>query len=1265
MRLARCGIALLTAVSLVLTSWPLQAQTVDGAAEARALAPVLTPDAKTLFQLEDGTVTLEGGGEIPLEELFPGEGDAAPPADTYGDEAGMVEGGHAAQEQLQNAPTNTGEAYRTLLDSPYDGPRDLSHEPWFDNTRTILGDVERLGGELGRCVPTQVVGHNPRTVWQPDLRVCTRSAQEPTTGACRLEHSLSFSEQNAFARVGVYGTEINSFRLDFANGSWTQIAPSDGSNFAGEVPQLDQAALCGGAATTSFTLTPTGTWAAAPVPGELDDTITVTVPQQPSCANGLQAIVRLTDPGGAGKFKSGSELGLHILSVTDEWWPQACLDIAQGQELPAACTITATAVGPPDQQGCANHDGRRICQGDPLWQAIPPPPFDPAETQLSRLADGADINWSCPAGTDAVPVTDTCPPLQSRPECKLKSTQCVAGTEDAAGNCTVVEDTYDCGREVVIDDGSIRTELQCDGEVKCLGDTCTGGTQETNPNFADAAAILKGAELAALDGACNPETGQCAVFTGEHASCKRVLAADIDCCQDVQGVSLANYLELAFAISSLGGAMATLDTTSPLRGAWEFMASPLGMSWDWIGGQFTSALNGVTGSTTASTSASESLGILGAAQQQLMRATAQWTLETFGPAATNALFTVNGGAAVAADGTLATGTVQVGGYAAVVGGVLYWVGIAYAVYQIAMILAQIIWACEEEELELAVRRELKQCTNLGSYCDTDTIAGCLVSKRSYCCYSSPFSRILQEQVRPQLGLTMGDAEDPDCSGIPLQDLAKIDWSKVDLEEWIAMLATNGQLPDAESITVERLTGTLRAIDSAAFAGQTPAATARAAAATPMAAAAAVPGGTGRRPDVIERTLARTEQTDIPAALTAARDELMPYLHPGGGAPKPQPETYDLADIPPELLVPWHLPNRWMDQLPPDPGPVLPPPPIDPGVPPAGPCGGRSGLSWASGVSPGTGAGAQALANTTGFGNWRGRAVDVAAVFIGKNSWTDSYAAFLTNPVLGPDGAVRQLSQHGICPVLTVPLVTKADFMRFDMVAAGGIDREHQLVAAKIQDAIAGGTIYLRVGHEADEGYPWSYTNQGRAADPGQYRAAWRRIAAIYRHAVPSARIVWNVLKNTRLKVTDYYPGDDVVDVISIDVYDNGSGGYCDAANSPGWLNYCYGNYNAGTGISKGINGILQFARQHGKRIAVDEWGATNDTLSAANGANNAFFVAGMHDFFATHADSIEYESYYNRAGGGRHQIWPKTSYNPLPSDAYLARYRDRLTAQAR
>ncbi len=379
-------------------------------------------------------------------------------------------------------------------------------------------------------------------------------------------------------------------------------------------------------------------------------------------------------------------------------------------------------------------------------------------------------------------------------------------------------------------------------------------------------------------------------------------------------------------------------------------------------------------------------------------------------------------------------------------------------------------------------------------------------------------------------------------------------------------------------------------------------------------------------------------------------------------------------VPDHLLVIELIPGDCEDctpgPAPPGPGPGGPGPipfPIDPITgcplcggpnpppPPPGPCGGKSGLPWASGVSPGTGDGRVALTNVNGFSTWRGRPVDVGILFIGQNSWGNSYAAFLTNEVLRPDGAVRAFSQNGICPVLTVPLVTKADAMKFAMVAAGDIDAEHAAVARKIHEAVGEGTIYLRLGHEADHGYPWSYTNEGPAADPATYRAAWARIAKIYKTEMPNARLVWNTLKNTRLKITDYYPGDDVVDVLSLDPYDNGFSRYCDSAAN--WTVGCLGSWNPATGEAQGVAGMLGFAKSRGKRMAADEWGATNDSHTPGNGANNDYYVAAMYDFFNANRDYIEYESYYNRAGEGRHQIWPRVDYNAKPSDAYLAKYK--------
>lgn len=327
---------------------------------------------------------------------------------------------------------------------------------------------------------------------------------------------------------------------------------------------------------------------------------------------------------------------------------------------------------------------------------------------------------------------------------------------------------------------------------------------------------------------------------------------------------------------------------------------------------------------------------------------------------------------------------------------------------------------------------------------------------------------------------------------------------------------------------------------------------------------------------------------------------------------------------------------------------------------------RSGLPWKSGVSPGTTNGAAAITAVNGFGTWRGRPVDVGIVFIGQNGWSvsqgGSYTKMATVETITTSGAVKALIDAGIIPIMTVPLVISDDRGQFAKVATStAIASTHQNIANKIATLVSNNRIYLRLGHEADGGYPWSYTGHDGVgfpdpANPADYKAAWRKIAQIYRNTVPNGKLVWNVLKNTRQAVADYYPGDDVVDVISIDVYDNGDGGFCDSATSVGWTKYCLGSYNAGSGVSKGVGGILSFAKAHGKKIAVDEWGATNDTLAASDGANNSFFIAAMYDFFAANSAYIEYESYYNRAGGGRHQVWPKTDYNPLPSDAYLSKY---------
>jgi len=133
------------------------------------------------------------------------------------------------------------------------------------------------------------------------------------------------------------------------------------------------------------------------------------------------------------------------------------------------------------------------------------------------------------------------------------------------------------------------------------------------------------------------------------------------------------------------------------------------------------------------------------------------------------------------------------------------------VVMIIIMIIQMVYSCEEPEYELAAKKQLKVCTDLGTYCESKVAGVCWVRKESYCCYNSPLARILNEQIKPQLGMDFGTPESPCCTGIKVADLDRVDWTQVNLDEWLAILAQTGHLPSAANaapmLNLDQLTGT--------------------------------------------------------------------------------------------------------------------------------------------------------------------------------------------------------------------------------------------------------------------------------------------------------------------------------------------------------------------------------------------------------------------------------------------------------------------------
>lgn len=92
--------------------------------------------------------------------------------------------------------------------------------------------------------------------------------------------------------------------------------------------------------------------------------------------------------------------------------------------------------------------------------------------------------------------------------------------------------------------------------------------------------------------------------------------------------------------------------------------------------------------------------------------------------------------------------------------------------------------CKSEEKSLALKRSKGLCTYVGTYCSTkDPITKrCITKQSSFCCYNSKLAKVFQEQGRMQLGISYESPQSPNCRGLTTEELQKIDYSKLDLEE---------------------------------------------------------------------------------------------------------------------------------------------------------------------------------------------------------------------------------------------------------------------------------------------------------------------------------------------------------------------------------------------------------------------------------------------------------------------------------------------------
>jgi len=322
----------------------------------------------------------------------------------------------------------------------------------------------------------------------------------------------------------------------------------------------------------------------------------------------------------------------------------------------------------PGTQAVTSHcDGNRTARGKVILQSsrpgltrtqIPVVLEDRQPALAQRLGQRIDqLSIEPVVAQEEVELRIAVAALEKDPQCGFISSDCVKYAQGESGLCYVFEETWDCGtlHGIPVLEGT--SSMDCAGPVRCMGEDCLDAAEEQSSDFAEAAAALEAAHMAASDMGCS--SGSCVVFSGDAMECKKAVGGIVNCCTTPDGISLADYLSLVLAMGKIDNALMGLDAGNALRGSWETLRNPVVSAWSEVTKSFTSVANNLMGKTAAEASDAAVQLSLDAFKQALMKQTAEWVADVFGEAAANALFTVDGGAAFVG-GSLQSGTIQLG-----------------------------------------------------------------------------------------------------------------------------------------------------------------------------------------------------------------------------------------------------------------------------------------------------------------------------------------------------------------------------------------------------------------------------------------------------------------------------------------------------------------------------------------------------------------------------------------------------------------------------
>lgn len=257
-----------------------------------------------------------------------------------------------------------------------------------------------------------------------------------------------------------------------------------------------------------------------------------------------------------------------------------------------------------------------------------------------------------------------------------------------------------------------------------------------------------------------------------------------------------------------------------------------------------------------------------------------------------------------------------------------------------------------------------------------------------------------------------------------------------------------------------------------------------------------------------------------------------------------------------------------------------------------------------------------------FESWIGRPVEAVHGYTGRDGRNPDGTLDWDAPDPGWQCDDNEyLGGTGRHIVWSIPITPEdATLAEYGQVADGQQYARHQRWAQRILahrlrvDPTDTGPIYVRTTWEL--GGEWFYWTGYAQQDKPLFTEAWRQFALAFKGVSPRIRMVWDIVPDRpAFGVENYYPGDDVVDVIGQDVYWQTE--YDSADPDEAFTSSVSEN-------PRGLDWVAVFAAQHGKRIGIPEWGVPGANGNTFNGAR---WIQRMREWIETH--DVAFANYWD------------------------------------